>query len=167
MSISQTFLILQYNIRNSKKIIMMSLLINSIVKQYDVFVIQKFWRNVCVSTSYNLFNTNFHLTYHQEENVRICFYIIIKIDVNKWSMNFSFDDVYSLRLRTRNDQIINIHNVYNSSLVSYIFRALLLFIKAMKSKLCENEKHVLFKYFNLHHLMWDKDAKLIQHDAID
>jgi hypothetical protein len=112
-----TLIILQYDIKNNKKDIMIFLLIDSIVKQYDVLIIQKFWQNVCVSTSYNLFNIDFLLIYHNDDDVRICFYVNTKLDVNKWSMNFSFNDVCTLRLRIVDDRVINIHNVYKSSLI--------------------------------------------------
>jgi hypothetical protein len=144
---------------------MIFLLIDSIVRQYDVLIIQKLWRNACVSTSYNSFNIDFHLTYHSDDDVRICFYVNTKLDVNKWSMNFSFDDVCTLRLRIVDDRVINIHNVYNSSFIFYISRVVLIVIETIKSKLNNEKEHVLLKNFNLHHSMWRKIFKSIQHDA--
>jgi hypothetical protein len=153
MSTQRTLIILQYNIRNNKEDIMISLLIDSIVRQFDVLVIQEFWRNACVSTSYNSFNIDFHLTYHSDDDVRICFYVNTKLDVNRWSMNFSFDDVCTLRLRIVDDRVINIHNVYNSSFIFYISRVVLIVIETIKSKLNDEEEHVLLEDFNLHHSM--------------
>jgi hypothetical protein len=165
MSTQRTLIILQYNIKNNKKSIMISLLIDSIVQQFDVLIIQKFWRNVCVSTSYNSFNIDFHLTYHDEDDVRTCFYVNTKFDVNRWSMNFSSKDVCTLKLRTIDDCIINIHNVYSSSFVFYTFRIVLTALKTMKSKLKNEKKHILLNDFNLHHSMWKEIFKSIQHDA--
>jgi hypothetical protein len=80
-------------------------------------------------------------------------------------MNFSFDDVCTLRLRIIDDRVINIHNVYNSSLIFYILRAILIVIKTIKSKLNDKKKHILLKDFNLHHSMWKRIFKSIQHNA--
>jgi hypothetical protein len=156
---------LQYNIKNNKKSIMISLLIDSIIQQFDVLIIQKFWRNACVSTSYNSFNIDCHLTYHDESDVRICFYVNTKLDVNRWSMHFSFKNVCTLKLKTIDDRIINIHNVYSSSSVFYTFRIVLIALKIMKSKLINEKKHILLNDFNLHHSMWEKIFRSIQHDA--
>jgi hypothetical protein len=130
-----------------------------------VLIIQEFWQNVCVSTSYNSFNFDFHLIYHNDDDVQILFYINRKFDVNKWSMNFSFDDVCTLKLRIVDDRVINIHNVYNSSLIFYISKVVLIVIETIKSKLNDEKKHIFLKDFNLHHLMWKEIFKLIQHDA--
>jgi hypothetical protein len=144
---------------------MIFLLIDSIVRQYDVLIIQELRRNVCVSTSYNSFNIDFHLTYHNDDDVRICFYVNTKLDVNKWSMNFSFDDVSTLKLRIVDDRVINIHNIYSSSLIFYISKVVLIIIKTIKSKLNDEKEHIFLKNFNLHHSMWEKIFRSIQHDA--
>ncbi len=154
MNTQRTLIILQYNIKNSKENIMISFLIDSIVQQFNVLIIQKFWRNACVLTSYNSFNIDFHLTYHDENDVRTCFYINTKLDVNRWSMYFSFENVCTLKLKTINDRIINIHNVYNASFVFYAFKIVLIALKTMKSKLINEKKHILLNDFNLHHSMW-------------
>ncbi len=130
-----------------------------------MLIIQELWRNVCVSTSYNSFNIDFHLIYHSDDDVRICFYVNTKFDVNKWSMNFSFDDVCTLILRIVDDNVINIHNVYNSSLIFYISRIVLIVIKTIKNKLNDEKKHILLKDFNLHYSMWRRIFKSTQHDA--
>ncbi len=118
-----------------------------------------------MSTSYNSFNIDFHLIYHEKSDVRICFYVNTKLDVNKWSVNFSSKDVCTLKLRTIDDRIINIHNVYSSSFVFYTFRIVLSVLKTMKSKLVNDKKHILLSDFNLHHSMWNEIFKSIQHDA--
>ncbi len=130
-----------------------------------MLVIQELWQKVCVSTSYNSFNIDFYLTYHSDDDVRICFYVNTKLDVNRWSMNFSFDDVCTLRLRIVNDRVINIHNVYSSSLIFYISRVVLIVIETIKSKLKDEKEHILLKDFNLHHSMWEEISKSTQHDA--
>jgi hypothetical protein len=61
--------ILQYNVKNNKNEIMIFLLTNFQIKEYDILMIQKSWRNVCVSTSYNSFSIDFHFLYKMKENV--------------------------------------------------------------------------------------------------
>jgi hypothetical protein len=57
-------------VKNEKKETMMSLLIDSRIKEYDLLTIQKSWRNACVSTFYNTFNIDFHLLYENTRNVK-------------------------------------------------------------------------------------------------
>jgi hypothetical protein len=140
---------------------MISLLIDSNVQHIDVLIIQKLWRNTDVSTLYNSFNIDFYLTYHDENEVRTCFYVNTKFDVNKWSMNFSSENVCTLKLRTIDDRIINIHNVYSSSFIFYTFRIVLIVLKTVKSKVINKEEHILLNDFNLHHSMWKKIFKSI------
>ncbi len=82
-------------------------------------------------------------------------------------MNFSSENVCTLKLKTIDDRIINIHNVYSSSFVSYTFKTVLIALKTMKSKLINEEKHILLNDFNLHHSMWEEIFKSTQHDAAD
>ncbi len=144
---------MQYNIKNNKKNIMISFLIDSIVQQFDVLIIQKFWRNACVSTLYNSFNIDFHLIYHDENDVRICFYINTKFDVNKWTMNFSFKNVCTLKLKTIDDRIINNHNVYSSSFKFLHIQNCVNRFKNNEKQINKIKKHILLNDFNLHHSM--------------
>jgi hypothetical protein len=159
--------ILQYNVRNEKNDTMIFLLINSRIEKYDLLIIQKFWRNVCVSTSYNSFNIDFHLLYQKSKDVRICFYIDLKLNVNHWSIIFALKNVCFFRFRTINDRWINVHNVYNVSLSLYASISTLFVIETIKRQLKNEKKHIILKDFNLHHFLWNDSAKLTQHDAID
>jgi hypothetical protein len=57
-------------------------------------------------------------------------------------MNFSFDDVCTLKWRIIDDRVINIHNVYNSSFIFYILRVVLIVIETIKNKLNDEKEHV-------------------------
>ena len=123
-----------------------------------------------MQTSYNFFNFDFYLTYNRKKNVRAYLYINKKIDVNNWSMSFFSANVCIMRLNVMiNDvhQIVNIHNVYNSSFKSYTFEKQLfnVIIARQLLKTHSNEKHVLLKNFNLHHSMWNDFFRFIQHIA--
>jgi hypothetical protein len=154
-----TFAILQYNVRNEKKNTMMSLLIDSRIKEYDLLTIQKSWRYVCVSTFYNSFNIDFHLFYEDTKNVKTCFYVNIRLHVDHWSMNYVSDDVYTIRIKMTNNKWINVHNVYNVSFSFYTTRNALTIIKIVKDCFNDNEKHISLKNFNLHHFLWSDTIK--------
>jgi hypothetical protein len=145
----------------------MSLLIDSRIKEYDLLTIQKSWRNACVSTFYNSFNIDFSLLYEDTKNVKICFYVNIRLHVDHWSMNYVFDDVCTIRIKMTNNKWINMHNVYNVSLNFYTTRNALIVIKTVKDCLNNDEKHILLKDFNLHHSLWSDATRSTQHDAID
>jgi hypothetical protein len=159
------FAILQYNVKNEKKDTMMSLLIDFRIKEYDLLTIQKSWRNVCVSTSYNSFNIDFHLLYENMSNVKTCFYVNTRLHVDHWSMNYVFDDVCTIRIKMTNNKWINVHNIYNVSLSFYTTRSALTIIKIVKDCLNDDEKHILLKDFNLHHFLWSDTTRSTQHDA--
>jgi hypothetical protein len=82
MTTQSTLFILQYNVRNEKNDTMISLLIDSRIEEYDLLIIQKSKRNVCVSTLYNSFNIDIHLLYEKSRNVRTCFYVNFRLNVN-------------------------------------------------------------------------------------
>jgi hypothetical protein len=165
MTTQITFAILQYNVRNDKEDTMMSFLIDSRIKEYDLLTIQKSWRNVCVSTSYNSFNIDFHLLYENSKNVRTCFYVNIRLHIDHWSIRYVFDDVCIIRIKMTNNKWINVHNVYNVSLNFYTTRSMLIVIETVINCLNDDEKHILLENFNLHHSLWNDATKSTQHDA--
>jgi hypothetical protein len=167
MTTQSTLFILQYNVRNEKNDTMIFLLIDSRIEEYDLLIIQKLWRNVCVSTSYNSFNIDFHLLYQKSKNVRTCFYVNFRLNVNHWSIIFASENVCFFRIRTANDRWINVHNVYSVSSSSYASISTLLVIETIKRQLNDEKKHIILKNFNLHHLLWSDSTRSTQHDAID
>jgi hypothetical protein len=162
--------ILQYNVRNNKNNIMISLLIDSKIKKYDILTIQKSWRNVCVLTSYNSFIIDFHLTYDQENNVRVCFYINVKLNVDCWSIDFVFSDVCIVKLKIATNDMqrnIHIHNIYNAFSISYTFLKSFVVFTIVERLLQNDAKHILLSDFNLHHSLWSRSTRLIQHVVVD
>jgi hypothetical protein len=168
---TQSFLfILQYNIRNSKDDIMIFLLANSKIRDYDILTIQKSWRNACVFTSYNPFIVHFHLAYEEKDDVRVCFYINVRLNVNDWSIEHVFFDVCIIKLKITQkniNRIVHIHNVYNASSISYSSNEFLSSLKTMKRFLNDDAEHVLLKDFNLHHSLWSNSTRFTQHVAVD
>jgi hypothetical protein len=147
---------------------MISLLTNFQMKEYDVLTIQEFWRNVCVSTLYNSHTNNFHLTYDEKNNVHVCLYVNIKINVDDWTMIFYSSNVCSIKLKIKNNnkiRFINIHNVYNAFFNFYVLNAFLLVVFIVNSLLFVDDEHVLFDDFNFHHLFWSESIRSTQHNA--
>ena len=69
---------------------MISLLHKSIIKNYDVLIIQKSWKNFKIITFLNASRFGFYLMYKLNVNIKICFYINQKI--NFWKrLSWNFD----------------------------------------------------------------------------
>jgi hypothetical protein len=144
---------------------MISFLIDSKIEEYDLLVIRKSWRNVCVSTSYNSFNIDFHLLYQKSKDVRTCFYVNWRLNVNHWFVIFASENVCFFRIRTANDRWINVHNVYNVSSSLYASMTTFLAIETMKRRLNDKKKHIVLNDLNLHHFLWRDFARSTQQDA--
>jgi hypothetical protein len=149
---------------------MIFMLANSKIRDYNILTIQKSWRNACMFTSYNSFIIDFYLMCEQKNNVRICFYINVRLNVNDWSIKHVFFDVYILKLKIIQKnicRIVHIHNVYNALSISYSSHELLSSLKTIKRLLNDDAEHVLLKNFNLHHSLWSDSTRFTQHVAID
>jgi hypothetical protein len=102
-----------------------------------------------------------------KKNVRICFYVNTKLNVNNWSIDFVLLNICTLKLDLNDQRIVNIHNVYNVSSMFYASNAFLFIIETTQNRLVIDEEHVFLKNFNLHHSLWNDSTRLIQHTAID
>ena len=60
-------------------------------------------------------------------------------------------------------KMIHIHNVYNSSLTSYVFIDNSFMLLMIERQLQIDVKHVLMKDFNLHHSLWCDSSRFTQH----
>ncbi len=116
-------------------------------------------------TSYNSFNIDFHLLYQESKNVRTCFYVNIKLNVNHWLIIFASKNVCFFRIRTTNDRWINVHNVYNVLFNSYASISMSFVIETIQRQLNDEKKHIILKDFNLHHFLWSDLTRSTQHDA--
>jgi hypothetical protein len=165
-------IILQYNVRNDRVTTMISLLTDSNTQDYDIIAIQKLWRNLFASTSLSLHQCEFHLLYRLERDTRVCFYINDKIDAENWEMKYSSTNICVLTLTVRVGDVpktIRIHNVYNSSSISYSFRDSSSTLSNARRSLIDlfANHHVLLENSNLHHSFWSESTQLTQHAAVD
>jgi hypothetical protein len=167
MSNTSTFNILQYNVRNDRIIIMISLLINNRIKNFDIIVIQKFWRNFFDSTTLSFSQSDFHLLYRSRENIRVCFYVNEKINSNNWEVNYFNANIIFLTMQVlieNHSKMIHIHNIYNSSSLSYSSTKSLSMLSKVRWHLIDCESHqILLSDFNLHHFLWNELTRLTQH----
>jgi hypothetical protein len=169
MSNTSTFNILQYNVRNDRVIIIISLLIDSRIKNYDIIVIQKFWRNFFDLTMLNFSQSDFHLLYRSRENIRVCFYVNEKINLNNWEMNYSSADMIFLTIQVRIEnclKTIHVHNIYNLFFLLYSLTESFSMLSKIRRHLINCQNHqILLNDFNLHHSLWNEFTRLTQHAA--
>ena len=117
-----TLAILQYNVRNDRVTTMIPLLADPRTQEYDIIAVQEPWRNPHAATTLSSYQSGFHLLYRPGGDTRVCFYVNDRIDPDSWDVNYPSADLCSLAIKVGNGppDLINIHNVYNPSPVSYL-----------------------------------------------
>ena len=151
---NNTLSILQYNVNNSKTQIIISMFETKNIAKYDILIIQKFWKNSFQSTTNNKFSQHFEFLYMSNAITRMCLFVNKRIAKTIYIHTFYNKDLISLRIQTRNNKVINIHNMYNSCKDSENINALFNFKKTLQKKFMK--KHIVVKNFNLHHFNWEK-----------
>jgi hypothetical protein len=106
----------------------------------------------------------------------MCFYINDKIDLNSWKIEYFSSDICVLKLIVRiekTSKAIHVHNVYNSSFVSYSSRNSSSSLSKINRDLVEIDseliltRHIFLRNFNLHHSFWSDFSRLTQHAIAD
>jgi hypothetical protein len=152
-----SLIILQYNVRNERVRMMILLLTDNNIQNFDVIAIQKLWWNFFVSTTLSFSQSDFHLLYKSDEDTRVCFYVNDKLNTNNWDVKYLTIDIWTLKLKIKkldeSTNTIRIHNVYNSSSVFYASRdnssTLSIVLRFLDDVIANH--HVLLRDFNLHH----------------
>jgi len=145
----QELRILQYNVQKSRDVVMASLFQDSKILDYDILAIQEPWRNSFIATSYHPLKEHFQLTYLDNTETRVCFYIHKRIDPSTWSVSYVSKDIISLKLTNRHSKDVYIFNVYNevtTDTLSTLAEAL--------GTLDSRGETLLLGDFNLHHPVW-------------
>ena len=166
---SRELRILQYNVHKSRNKIMIILLYEKRIKNYNILIIQKSWRYHEETQMYNSRNIDFTLKNNDE---RTYFYINNRIDNNNWHNTWHFKNVniIMLQLRQQNEKnaqsllntqsnsmniscSINIHDVYNFSSINHnkILKKRNFF--TLKQTLRMQSENVIINNFNLHHFV--------------
>ncbi len=157
MKNTNALIILQYNVRNERIRTMISLLVDKNIQDYDVIAIQKFWRNFFASISLSSSQNDFHLLYKSKNDIKICFYVNDQINIESWKIEYFTIDLSVLKMIVKevekDTKMIRIHNVYNSSLISYTSKDNLFTLSKIMRFIVEtfDDHHILLKDFNLHH----------------
>ncbi len=158
--------ILQYNVHKFREKMMIALLHEKKIKNYDILILQELWwfdenfRAYCSAT------VNFMLKNNES---RIYFYINKRIDSNIWYSIWYFKDVDTITLQTLiNDiqmiqKVIHIHEAYNSSLRNHEVIHEKESFSNIKKTLHMSRKYILVKDFNLHHFTWKESFYSRQH----
>ena len=148
---------------------MISLLQDERVKEYDILAIQKPWHNTFISTTYNTRFNGFHLVHSGVKGSRVCFYINEKIKISTWKVTFLTKDTDTLIIKWEDQidrSILHIHNIYNPSSSSYNDRELNS-LKNLLQMLTALKLHILLRDFNLHHWYWSGLRRLTQYALTD
>jgi hypothetical protein len=126
--------------------------------QYKSFdAIQKFWRNSFASISLNNNQNDFHLLYKSKNDIRICFYVNDQINIDNWKIEYFTIDFSVFKMIVKeveeDTKMIRIHNVYNSSFVSYTSKDNSFTLSKIMRFIVEtlDDHHILLNDFNLHH----------------
>jgi hypothetical protein len=173
MKNTNVLIILQYNVRNERVRTMISLFVDKNIQDYDVIAIQKSWRNLFASISLSSNQNDFHLLYKSKDDIRICFYVNDQIDIENWKVEYFTIDFSVLKMIVKeiekDTKMIRIHNVYNSSLISYTSKDNSFTLSKIMRFIVEafDDHHILLKNFNLHHFFWSDSFRSTQHVATD
>jgi hypothetical protein len=107
------------------------------------------------------------------DDIKICFYVNDQIDIESWKVEYSTIDLSVLKMIVKevekDTKMIRIHNVYNSSLISYTSKINSFTLSKIMRFIVEifNDHHILLKDFNLHHFFWSDSFRSTQHVAIN
>ncbi|CRG90417.1 putative RNA-directed DNA polymerase from transposon BS [Talaromyces islandicus] len=146
----QKLQILQYNVQKSRDVVLASLFQDSRVLEYDILAIQEPWRNPFTATTYHPLKTHYQLTYMDDANTRVCFYIHKRIDPSSWSVSFITTDIAVLKITNPTVHnrlcIFNVYNEVTTDTLSTLSNAI--------GEIEETEELLVLGDFNLHHPLW-------------
>ena len=121
----------------------------------DIITIQKLWKNDQYNCTYNSIFDRFELLYHDKKITKICLFVNKNLTLFSWNAIHHTTNFFTLKLKTKNSRIINIHNIYNSKMTTSKANKSIMLLKK-KLKKTSNENHITLKNFNLHHSTWKK-----------
>jgi ribonuclease HI len=142
--------ILQYNVQKSRDVVMAGLFQDQAVLQYDILAIQEPWRNPFIATSYHPLKTHFQLTYQENEETRVCFYINKRIKRTTWNVTYITKDIIALKISSsRPHRKLHVINVYNEVALDTLQD-----LNSAIRDLGSDDELLVLGDFNLHHPLW-------------
>ena len=141
--------ILQHNVRKTYAV-MLELFAEESTLECDIIAIQESWRNSQYNGTYNSVFDRFELLYHAKKITRTCLFVNKNLALSSWNVTHHTTDFFTLKLKTEDSKIINIHNIYNPEVAaSGANRSVMLMKKKLEKT--SNEEHIALGDFNLHH----------------
>ncbi len=154
--ISRKLLILQYNVHKFKDLMMTSFLRNSMIKRFDIIVVQESWINVYANTTHHSLKDNHFLFYSnsveiKKNLVRVCIFVIKRIFISDLKYVFRSRDVMIVQIRLHESHYLHLYNVYNESNIvsSSALQNLRLALKSSSNEQLKN--HIIMRDFNIYH----------------
>ena len=158
----QKLRILQYNVHKLRNKMMITLLHEMKIRDYNILIIQKSWQHHEKAKMYNSRDIDFILKDNEEKTY---FYVNNRIDDNNWHNTWYFKNVkiIILQLRRQSEKFsqnsmntheicsMNIHEMYDFSLINYNEISLKENLLVLKQTLRMLNKNVIVSDFNLHH----------------
>ncbi len=151
--------ILQYNVHKFRNKMMIALLHEKKIKNYDILILQELWWFDDIFRAYCSATVDFMLKNNED---RICFYINKRIDNNIWHLTWYFKNVNIIMLQTLIDnaqmtqRVIHIHEVYNLSLRNHEIIHEKENLSDIEKTLHISKESILVEDFNLHYFTWEE-----------
>ena len=141
---------------------MITLLHKKRIKDYDILMIQKSWRHHEKTKTYNSCDIDFILKNNERKTY---FYVNNRINDNNWHNTWHSKNVkiIILQLRSQSEKfsqdsmntheinLMNIHKMYNSSLINYNEVSSKKNLFVLKQTLNMSSENIIVNDFNLHH----------------
>jgi hypothetical protein len=114
--ISRKLFILQYNVHKFKDLIMTSFLRNSIIKKFDIIIVQKSWINAHANITHYFLKNNHFLFYSdsiemKKNLVQIYMFVIKHIFIDDLKYLFRSKSVMIVQICLHESHYLHLHNV--------------------------------------------------------
>jgi endonuclease/exonuclease/phosphatase family metal-dependent hydrolase len=164
--------ILQYNVYKSKDIVLVLLLEDPRIQQFDMILVQEPWYNPHVQASYNLARSNFYLLFQPHKETRVAVYISKSIPTTDWSIRYITPDLSALDITVQFTDLVRtlrIYNIYNPPPSSTLDNTGPSTLPDLARDLQEHphEHTIVLGDINLHHPLWGGRTMLSQHIYAD
>ncbi len=159
-SISRKLFILQYNVHKFKNIVMISFLRDSVIKKFDIIVVQESWINAYTNITHHSLKNNHFLFYSnsiemKKNLIQVCMFVIKRIFIDDLKYLFRSKNVMIVQIRLHETHYLHLHNVYNeSNILSFFVLQNLRFVLLKSSSDKHFKDHIIMKDLNIHHLSW-------------
>ena len=160
----KTLMILQYNVWGSKAVVI-PLLADRRIHEYDIIAIQEPWQNPHMPATYCPASAPFTPAYPPRQG-GACLLINRHLDTSRWLVTFPDKNLTTLRLDTEMGRIW-IHNIYSRPPGAYNTTRYDTPIPKLRKALSEEGEHILLGDFNLHHPRWSGIGDPTHHDMAD